>query len=82
MKKKHYFGRGAMFVLCAIFAIAFLLPTVLFFFVASDSSQYRISIAQVEKVIEDHSQDCAVDENLAHIIAIEGPGGIYDPQAA
>ena len=26
MKKKHYFGRGAMFVLCAIFAIAFLLP--------------------------------------------------------
>lgn len=29
MKKKHYFGRGAMFVLCAIFAIAFLLPTVL-----------------------------------------------------
>ena len=45
MKKKHYFGRGAMFVLCAIFAIAFLLPTVLFFFVASDRSQYRISIA-------------------------------------
>ncbi len=29
MKKKHYFGRGAMFVLCAVFAIAFLLPTVL-----------------------------------------------------
>jgi hypothetical protein len=59
-----------------------LLPTVLFFFVSSDRPQYRISIAQVEKVIEDHSQDCAVDENLAHIIAIEGPGGIYDPQAA
>jgi hypothetical protein len=60
----------------------FLLPTVLFFFVSSDRPQYRISIAQVEKVIEDHSQDCAVNENLAHIIAIEGPGGIYDPQAA
>ena len=60
----------------------FLLPTVLFFFVASDRPQYRISIAQVEKVIEDHRQDCAVDENLAHIIAVEGPGGIYDPQAA
>lgn len=29
MKKKHYFGRGAMFVLCAFFAVAFLLPTVL-----------------------------------------------------
>ena len=37
---------------------------------------------QVEKVIEDHRQDCAVDENLANIIAVEGPGGIYDPQAA
>lgn len=29
MKKKHYFGRGAMFVLCAVFAALFLLPTVL-----------------------------------------------------
>ena len=29
MKKKHYFGRGAMFVLCAVFALMFLLPTVL-----------------------------------------------------
>ena len=29
MKKKRYFGRGAMFLLCVIFAIAFLLPTVL-----------------------------------------------------
>ena len=29
MKKKHYFGRGAMFVLCAAFAVMFLLPTVL-----------------------------------------------------
>ncbi len=29
MKKKHYFGRGAMFILCAVFAILFLLPTVL-----------------------------------------------------
>ena len=60
----------------------FLLPTVLFFFVLSDRPQYRISITQLEKVIEDHSQDCAVDENLAHIIAVEGSGGIYDPQAA
>ena len=29
MKKKHYFSRGAMFLLCLIFAAAFLLPTVL-----------------------------------------------------
>jgi multiple sugar transport system permease protein len=29
MKKKHYFGRGAMFLLCAVFAVLFLLPTVL-----------------------------------------------------
>ena len=29
MKKKHYFGRGAMFLLCLIFAVLFLLPTVL-----------------------------------------------------
>ncbi|MDY4487362.1 MAG: carbohydrate ABC transporter permease [Candidatus Limivicinus sp.] len=29
MKKKRYFGRGAMFLLCAFFAVAFLLPTVL-----------------------------------------------------
>lgn len=29
MRKKHYFGRGAMFVLCAVFAVLFLLPTVL-----------------------------------------------------
>ena len=29
MKKKRYFGRGAMFVLCAVFAVMFLLPTVL-----------------------------------------------------
>ena len=29
LRKKHYFGRGAMFVLCAIFAVLFLLPTVL-----------------------------------------------------
>ena len=29
MKRKRYFGRGAMFVLCAVFAVAFLLPTVL-----------------------------------------------------
>ena len=29
MKKKHYFGRGAMFLLCLMFAVAFLLPTVL-----------------------------------------------------
>ena len=28
-RKKHYFGRGAMFVLCAAFAVMFLLPTVL-----------------------------------------------------
>ena len=29
MRKKHYFGRGVMFLLCLIFAVAFLLPTVL-----------------------------------------------------
>ena len=29
MKKKRYFGRGAMFLLCAFFAVAFLLPMVL-----------------------------------------------------
>ena len=29
MKKKRYFGRAAMFLLCAFFAVAFLLPTVL-----------------------------------------------------
>lgn len=29
MKKKRYFGRAAMFLLCAFFALAFLLPTVL-----------------------------------------------------
>ena len=29
MKKKHYFSRGAMLVLCLIFAVLFLLPTVL-----------------------------------------------------
>ena len=29
MKKKRYFGRGAMFLLSAFFAVAFLLPTVL-----------------------------------------------------
>ena len=29
MKKRRYFGRGAMFLLCAFFAVAFLLPTVL-----------------------------------------------------
>ena len=29
MKKKRYFSRGVMFVLCLIFAVAFLLPTVL-----------------------------------------------------
>ena len=29
MKKKHYFSRGVMFVLCVIFAVIFLLPTVL-----------------------------------------------------
>ncbi|MBR1659443.1 MAG: carbohydrate ABC transporter permease [Oscillospiraceae bacterium] len=28
MKKKHYFSRGLDFVLCAVFALAFLLPTV------------------------------------------------------
>ena len=29
MKKKRYFSRGAIFVLCAVFAVLFLLPTVL-----------------------------------------------------
>ena len=29
MKKKRYFGRGVMFLLCLVFAAAFLLPTVL-----------------------------------------------------
>lgn len=29
MKKKRYFSRTAMFILCAVFAVAFLLPTVL-----------------------------------------------------
>ena len=29
MKKKKYFSRGVMFVLCAVFAVIFLLPTVL-----------------------------------------------------
>ena len=29
MKKKRYFGRGVMFLLCLIFAVAFLLPTIL-----------------------------------------------------
>ena len=29
MRKKRYFGRFAMFILCAVFAVAFLLPTVL-----------------------------------------------------
>ena len=31
MKKKHYFSRGTMFVLCLVFSVAFLLPTVLTF---------------------------------------------------
>ena len=31
IRRKHYFGRGAMFILCAIFAVMFLLPTVLTF---------------------------------------------------
>ena len=31
MKKKHYFGRGMMFILCLIFSVAFLLPTILTF---------------------------------------------------
>ena len=29
MKKKRYFGRAAMFIVCAFFAVSFLLPTVL-----------------------------------------------------
>ena len=29
MKKKRYFSRGVIFLLCAVFAVAFLLPTVL-----------------------------------------------------
>ncbi len=29
MKKKRYFGRGVMFLLCLVFAVLFLLPTVL-----------------------------------------------------
>ena len=29
MKKKRYFSRGVMFILCLVFAVAFLLPTVL-----------------------------------------------------
>lgn len=29
MKKKRYFGRGVMFILCLVFAAAFLMPTVL-----------------------------------------------------
>ena len=29
MKKKRYFGRGVMFILCAVFAFMFLMPTVL-----------------------------------------------------
>ena len=29
MKKKRYFSRGVMFLLCAVFAVAFLMPTVL-----------------------------------------------------
>lgn len=29
MRKKHLFGRGAMFLLCLVFAVIFLLPTVL-----------------------------------------------------
>ena len=29
MRKKRYFGRGVLFVLCAVFALAFLMPTVL-----------------------------------------------------
>lgn len=29
MKKKRYFGRGVMFILCLVFAAAFLLPTIL-----------------------------------------------------
>ena len=29
MKKKRYFGRGLVFLLCAVFAVLFLLPTVL-----------------------------------------------------
>ena len=29
MRKKRYFGRGVMFLLCLVFAVAFLLPTVL-----------------------------------------------------
>lgn len=31
MRKKRYFGRAAMFVLCAVFAVIFLMPTVLTF---------------------------------------------------
>ena len=29
MKKKRYFGRAVTFLLCLVFAVAFLLPTVL-----------------------------------------------------
>ena len=57
----------------------FLLSSVLPFFVSSDGFQHRISIPQIKKIIENHGQDHAVKEDLAHIIAIEGPGGIQDP---
>ena len=57
----------------------FSLSSVLLLFVSSDGLQYRISVPQIEKIIENHGQDHAVKEYLAHIIAIEGPGGVQDP---
>lgn len=60
----------------------FLLSSVLFLLVASDGPQYHVSIAQVEKVIENHGQDRTVNKDFPHIVAVERSGGIHDPYKA
>ena len=42
MKKKRYFSRGVMFILCLIFAAAFLLPTVLFVTILSLINSFKV----------------------------------------
>ena len=71
MKKKRYFGRGAMFLLCAFFAVAFLLPTVLtitnsFMEQSEINANYReYQWTWTYKVICDYYGVDSIDDTLA-----------------
>ena len=73
MRKKHYFGRGVMFLLCLIFAVAFLLPTVL----TIENPRTRIAQTIVESTQAKNQKILSLDSMQGTTAADIAAGATY-----